>query len=257
MHFEIYNRSNLPQLQVNRISCLMESRDGSLWIGTAGHGIIIKKIDGSFLKFQKQQGLTNHLIHRIMEDRRHRVWIVNESGLNIVEEGKIRDVPQINGESMSRLRDVFQDSQGNFWISTYNGDVLRINESRTDRFSPAPNDLGNSTYTFFESSRGIIYLGTSHGIARYKDGKLEYFNIIPNMTTLSITEDKEGNLFAGTCREGLFFIRGTQMIRFNQQDLTHPSIPSLWMDRENTLWIGTLDNGLRHLTPSPTCGCAT
>ena len=64
---------------------LLESRDGTIWIGTYGNGIC-KFIDdggrGKFVNYNEEQGLCNNVAYAIEEDGDGNLWISTDNGLS-------------------------------------------------------------------------------------------------------------------------------------------------------------------------------
>jgi ligand-binding sensor domain-containing protein len=56
VQFTVFNRSNTEALKANSVVALCVSRDGSLWIGTDGSGLILWK-DGKFINYGREVGL--------------------------------------------------------------------------------------------------------------------------------------------------------------------------------------------------------
>src|SRR5574344_1581852 len=76
---QIASREGLP----STIRCVMSDYKGFIWIGTK---FGIARFDGHELRKYKQQAgkghtLPSNLIHKIIEDRQHNIWILTDNGV--------------------------------------------------------------------------------------------------------------------------------------------------------------------------------
>ena len=56
-------------MRENSIFCLLVSKNGDLWIGTEGGGLVRHR-RGTFRRFSSEEGLSNSFVRSILEDRR-------------------------------------------------------------------------------------------------------------------------------------------------------------------------------------------
>lgn len=68
---------------------LHEDRNGTIWIGTYGHGLIraTRRGDGTFdfTHYREEDGLSNNVIYGIEEDDRGRLWLSTDYGLSCLD----------------------------------------------------------------------------------------------------------------------------------------------------------------------------
>lgn len=67
-HFTVFARENTPQMRENSVFCLLAGRDGRLWIGTEGGGLVEMR-NGRFFVYGPAQGLTDGFVRALFEDR--------------------------------------------------------------------------------------------------------------------------------------------------------------------------------------------
>jgi hypothetical protein len=90
-HFRLYNHATTPALVDNSVFCVLAARDGSLWIGTDGGGLVHFK-DGVFRAYSEATGLANSFVRSLMEDDQGRIWIGTDNGLFQRIQDKLRQV---------------------------------------------------------------------------------------------------------------------------------------------------------------------
>lgn len=213
-HFQ-HDPGDTNSLRDNQIQALLEDRSGTLWIGT-GKGLdTLDRKTGHFIHIRDDTPagrlLDDIMVRSIYEDHAGRIWIgtgnafdprdhpasglyqfEKESGLITHYSHDPEDPMSLSG---NRIRALFEDSKGNFYVGS-DGDGLHIMNREEGKFQRLPNIPGNpnalsrppvnpnASYaadhiTFInEDFQGAIWIGTyAGGINRYnpKSRTMEYF----------------------------------------------------------------------------------
>jgi signal transduction histidine kinase len=96
--------------------------------------------------------------------------------------------------------------------------------------------------------RDELWIGTTAGLLRYNDGKLERFSEIdgkPFGDVRAIAQDKSGALWFGTAGSGLVCLQDGNFRRFKKSDgLSSDFIECLHFADDGALWVGTFGGGL-------------
>ena len=79
LRFTIFDQSNAPALHDDGILTLRVGRDGALWIGTEGGGLV-RYMGGVFRNYGSSEGLTNGFVRAIYEDGRKTLWVGTDRG---------------------------------------------------------------------------------------------------------------------------------------------------------------------------------
>ncbi|HVX67360.1 MAG TPA: two-component regulator propeller domain-containing protein, partial [Bryobacteraceae bacterium] len=75
----IDRRRGLP---INAVGCFMQDREGSIWIGLSGSGVVRWVGSGSWEAWTPAEGLSNESIWNIRRDRAGTIWVGTDQGLN-------------------------------------------------------------------------------------------------------------------------------------------------------------------------------
>lgn len=151
-------------------------------------------------------------------------------------------LPQNYVQSLCQTRDYY------IWVGTQKG-LARFDGVHFTVFTPenTPALRGKSVMTLYESSDGILWIGTSDGgLSCLKSGKFFHFGKAEGLDSdyvKIIRETKDHILWIGT-REGLFqYSQGVfSKLKGNEVE-TRTTVRGLDEDAEGNLWIGT-DLGL-------------
>lgn len=69
-------------LSSDRLRCLYEDEEGTIWIGTEYGGLnLLNPQSGSFQRFSQENGLPSNMIHGILEDSAQQLWISTQAGI--------------------------------------------------------------------------------------------------------------------------------------------------------------------------------
>ncbi len=213
------------------IQSVMEDSNGNLWVGTDGGGPnLFDRKTQTFTRFYNDtywQMLND--IHTIFEDESGEYWLGTHGGLFSFNPKTGESIPYLhdpqNPQSISNdvIGRIFQDSRGDFWVSTWMGGLNRMNPKKLGeaptfkRFQHDPKDSqslsSNEVSLLFEDRKGILWVGTSDGLNQYdpesstfrRYGKEAGF---PSTFFYGILEDEIGNLWLST---------GNGLCRFNPQ----------------------------------------
>ena len=205
---------------------MLESRDGTMWFATIGAGVLrYNRTKGTLTRYKNDpadsESLGSNNVLSLYEDREGEIWAC------------MHDVKP----------NVFAEKPPTF-----------------QSFTPQRGTLaGALVTTIFEDSDQILWIGTTGALNRI-DRKTGQDDVAPASAAksdiLSIIEDRQGTLVAGTYRDGLQKVdRKTGLLTPYGRDPHRPSnqsespIPHLLIDRSGVLWATTW-GGLGRFDPS-------
>jgi signal transduction histidine kinase/ligand-binding sensor domain-containing protein len=114
-------QSNGPH--VHAISALAPERDGSIWVGTAGDGLlkVEGKADG---RWSKRSGRLSDWIRTLHLDAEGTLWIgTGGGGLSRLKEGKVATFTTREGLPDNTVSQILEDDAGNLWLGGDRGIV--------------------------------------------------------------------------------------------------------------------------------------
>jgi ligand-binding sensor domain-containing protein len=200
-HWRLVTQRN--GLSRHDISSLVVDREGSIWIGLVGHGIVRWVGQDRWEAFTAAEGLSDDIVWASLRDRAGRLWIGTESGLDWIQPGTAtvhhwRDA----GASAVRAVSLALDSSGNIWLGSANGSLLRIDahtlSSRTWKIPEVYRLLmGPDRHLWIATNAGLYALDTS---ATSPEPRLVADRAIgnPKARFRDLTFDPQGQLWAAS-----------------------------------------------------------
>lgn len=192
------------------------------WLGLRNKGVVVIDKEGNFKKkYNKNEkgefSLPNNRLRKIIEQPNGDIWVATFDGIQIISKTGNRVIrpTKHNKLPLNIIFDLYVDKNGGTWVGTWTGGLAYYN----------PNN-----YRF-------------EHITRLNEGSPTPRNVIS-----SFAEKPNGNILIGSENLGLFEYDLVQN-RFIQNDFAKNTTPfkrieSLAYDDENTLWIGTFNEGI-------------
>ena len=110
---------------------LLVDRDGGLWIGTSGHGLL-HAYQGRVDRFTQADGLSGDSIGALFEDREGNVWVATYEGIDRFRENPIMTAPRGTGWAADVVSSVLRGRDDSVWLGTSDG-LIHWKDGRTTR----------------------------------------------------------------------------------------------------------------------------
>lgn len=265
------NPADINSLSNNYINSISENKNGNLWIATANGLNYFDRNTELFIRYMHQGNNSNSIrcnnINKVMVDRQGMVWVCTAEGLdrfntvsNRFEHITIPGIEKDGPVSKAGIKNIFEDSKGNLWVSVINEGISLYNrQSRT--FSHFVHDEknnhspgGNNINEVFEDSRHRIWLGTNgDGLDLFDERQKTFIhfkhddnnlNSIEKNVVLAINEDAENNLWVSTENGGISIFNYTtgdfstyQHDEIDKESISNNSIYCIYRDNKGNMWL--------------------
>jgi PAS domain S-box-containing protein len=235
-------------------TAITQTTDGYLWIGTLG-GLL--RFDGvRFVRWTPPTGehLPTTAVISLLGAADGSLWIGTASGLAQWKNGKLSIFPETAG----RVNSIYEDRKGTIWISrsrTRAGAVCKVIVSVATCYAPK-DGVPPYAETLIGDNSGYLWIGTSTALVRWKPGSSTSYELpglksnaaLSGITALAAAPD--GSVWAGISNSGRGlglqqWVNGTwRTLITTTFDSSTLKVFALWLDRHNSLWIGTEGNGI-------------
>lgn len=231
--FELNTTKGLPS---ESISTLFIDRAGVLWFGTEGRGLF-QFMGEAFTRFSLEAPVLT-----ILKDSRNEFWFGTFNGGLIKKNDHSPETKLPNELKENTIWCSLKDKDGNLWFGTNRG-LFILSKGKwlvwtTSNQAQIPD---NKISALHEDSFGNVWIGTRKGIAKAKN--LELLKLNSNvLNDLHVVRDLvtyQNDLIIAT-KTGLFRfdIQKSKLFSIDLKNLM-PSFTSLFVDKLNTLWIGS------------------
>lgn len=259
-----------------------EDSSGTIWIATDEEGLIrYCPANEKFVIYRynphRENTLPSNTVHDMYEDDNGYLWIATYGGLSKFNpstetftnyQNCLHDSQSI---SSNLVRTLFEDELGILWIGTNNNGINKF-DRKGKRFTVYRNLPGSafslpstSISSILEDDEGVVWMGTyGEGLIKFdiKSENFEYHRssnhtayALPNNYVTSIAQDHNGYLWIGTNKGLAKFDKQTNRFKtvgdnfLLQSQLPENRIRYVFVDRENVIWVATLNRGISRLTP--------
>ncbi|MEP5340202.1 MAG: two-component regulator propeller domain-containing protein [Algibacter sp.] len=209
------------------VSTIIQDHHGFIWLGTNGAGMY--RFDGIEYNYYKHiltdsTSISSNLVYCSYLDKDNRLWVGTEEGINLYDRknDRFKRIPILNNNNKKKtnisVRSLIGDGEGNLFFGTLQKGLykLQLNTLKIDKVTIADaKETNPAIYALVTNKNGHVYAGTTEGLKEY---------------------DNKSN----TLKEALFNGK-TGYIGFKKP------IQTLFIDKDNTLWIGSVSCGLFNL----------
>ena len=242
----INHTNGLPS---DRIRCLCEDREGSLWIGTENGLVMLRAGKATTVyppdRWQDQSILS---VSKTADDA---LWIATEgAGLYRMKRGVWTHFDAAQGISSLFVWSVSENPQGQAWVGTWDRGLFVQRGDRFERLT-AFDRYTPPVFALLHTTDGSTWVGTRTGLARLKDGKTEWYGANAGLVhpdVHAIVQDRDGAIWFGMLSGGLGVVKHGVVRQFRKAGgLASDFIQCLHLDNDDSLWIGTQGSGLNRL----------
>ena len=230
-----------------KIHAIGTDEAGEIWLLNE-EGLLARLRDG--LVLTPQAGTAAKLVG-MARSRNGTIWVLRNGRVSMLEHGQLSALPIEEMSANNSVQGIGASQDGGLWVVN-EGRIKKWKENKwTADLGPSP--WGESPiHALSETKKGTLAAGTAdHGIYLVfpgTSGNALHFsrtNGFPSDWVMSLLEDSEGNLWAGTGGGGLAVVRSRKIQTIEPPDQWQGrAVLSVTASRNGALWIGTEGAGL-------------
>lgn len=262
--FDVYqnNSDDIETISDSHILCITENISGDLWIGTNNGLNRLKCTTNKFERYfsigKDLKSLSSNMIISLYVDHKDCLWIGTSRGLdkyNVDSNSFSRiEIPVLSGNAVNCIV-----GQGDFlYLATSSNGVVSYNLETDETKVLFKDSRLKDIKTLFIDSSANLWVGTHHNGVAMVDLKSQKMTFITKASGLSndyvrsIVENSEKEIIIGTFN-GLNILdpKTKKIVDYSVADykdgsLSHYSVYSMFIDKAQTLWIGTYGGGINY-----------
>lgn len=219
---------------------LHEARDGTLWAGM-DRGLARLR-DGRPAEIVDT--FAGAYVYAFHEDPDGSVWIGASTGLWLHRAGVFTHMTAAPGLPPLEVHTLRRAADGTLYLGTMDAGLFRVSGRVVE---PVAGETG-PVWSVLPDAHGTIWVAGDNGLKSLRGTALEpaFLHQALSGRVLTLFEDREGSLWAGTRYGGLVRLTAGHAASIGH-DMEHPSVLSVFEDRQHRIWFGTAGGGLGRL----------
>ena len=227
------------------VSSITEDREGNIWIGTDGGGLLMLRRRMLFM-VSPPDHWQNRAVLSVSPARDGGLWVGTEgAGVYHWNNGEFKQLPGPASPLAADIRTTLQDRSGRLWAGTQGAGLLTAHKGLLTTVR-APVAIRPLLYALFQDQAGVIWMGTQDGLIRFDGTNWSVLGQqLYRCEVRCIDQTPDGAIWIGMRGGGIARYQNGQFTQYlRQQGLSYEYIWCLFADRDGTLWIGTPGAGL-------------
>jgi signal transduction histidine kinase/ligand-binding sensor domain-containing protein len=229
---------------------LVEDANGALLMLPASGGVISWR-DNAFSRHPVSDSLAGKVLLGLFAETGGALWVTTGDDQELVrwEQGRIVAFRRGNGLPARLGRISFAaDARGKLWVAC--GDFLGFYDA--GRLTWLKEAVGGRNILLAPARSGGIWVSSSAGLMKFDNDQrtavltAAEWQASDLASVQQLFEDRQGTLWIGTRRRGLFYLSPKGLAPFAVSD---DAITAITQDRESNIWVATNGGGIVRLRP--------
>ena len=189
---------------------MLRDRDGGLWIGTIGQGLVHVH-QGRTDVFAQSDSLSGDGVGGLFQDREGTIWVGTFGGLDRFRDFAVATFTGKQGLLHDSVVFALAAKDGSIWLATPAG-LNRWTGGQMASLGKQDKKLnGHIAHSLFQDSRGRIWVSTVEGGGYLEGERFTPVTGVPGGPVHGIAEDTAGSLWIANQLEGLLHLVGDRL----------------------------------------------
>ncbi|WP_420318045.1 two-component regulator propeller domain-containing protein [Ekhidna sp.] len=217
---------------------MIQSDDGYIWIGTYTG---LHRFDGkNFTIFTSQNSdLPSPNVLRIKKGLNGKIWLGTLHGVITYQNGEFTTPEGLEQTRNMSIEEMLIAENGKLWFSTKSNKIYCYENGELVDFTKKLNLEESTVLSIAEDSNETVYFGTEKSIlvTYSKNGDINHISLGVETNGINTIYNHNNEMYIGSGR-GLYTWNGKVLTK--SRFLSNTSITSIIIDKDETLWLGTL-----------------
>jgi ligand-binding sensor domain-containing protein/signal transduction histidine kinase len=231
-------------LSAENLTSVGEDRQGSLWFGTVGRGLI--RYDGAkFESYPIRPDAPDNIVYEIAEDGVGRLWAGTHGGLYQLGPNRMTGFARRDGLPSDFVTALWADREGSLWVGTDGGGLAQVRDAGVRVFNARDGLAGDSVRSIVEDAQGVwLASWFTDRVSLLGGGEFKAVgagHALLRNGVRAMLAGKGGTLWLAVAENRLVSLSGG--VFTDHTDAAHPSVPifALAEDGRGRLWLGRSD----------------
>ena len=232
------------------VRCLLEERNGTLWVGTAAGGLF--RLQGREFT---PVAVSHPEISALMQDVEGNLWVGTAGGgLDLLRPQAMQMVTTKSGLPFESVRSVCEDAEGWMWAALQDGSLAHGRGVQWSAVTITEGWPGGQATCVAPARGGGVWIGTrDRGLQRLQAGRIQEWTL-PEASgggaVRSLLAASNGDLWVAVDSPSRLLMLREGAFRSLKVPGGMRSMRTLAEDADGTMWVGTSDGQILHVTGS-------
>jgi signal transduction histidine kinase/ligand-binding sensor domain-containing protein len=180
---------------------MLADRDGNLWIGTNGDGLIRFR-DRPIDMFTTADGLPNNVPMAVLERHDGTIWVGNNcGGLSRFDGKRFVTYAEKDGLLNTCVWALAEDGNEDLWIGTWGGGAFRFKDRKFEQYAQRQGLPGDVVRSIVAAPDSSIWFATNEGLSRLRNGHLRNYTTADGLSSnhmIAVYADRQGGILAAS-----------------------------------------------------------
>ncbi len=222
-------------------------KEDKIWVSVRNKGLFLYNPLTNEQQKVSHEVLSQTLTFNIRKDQQDNYWFCTEAKGLVKQDkaGNYTVFDKKDGLPTNNIVEAYLDTFGVMWVGTTKG--CATFNPKTKKFELIKELEDNAIYKILQDASGSHWFATSNGLYRKNvlTKKFEQFPSTPERPLTNVNDiclDKEGSLWVGTYRHGLFRMKEGKFTNYTYQDgLSTLAVGSICEVKKGVFWVGMND----------------
>ncbi len=176
------------------------AKDGELWVGTNGNGLIRLK-HRVVRMYTSADGLPNDVAMAVLSSHDGKIWVGGNCGLSVFEGERFKVYREKDGLLNSCVWALAEDQNRDLWIGTYGGGLFRFRDGHFGQYSMEQGLVSKVVLQIAVAHDGSLWIATPDGVSHMKNGHFQSYTVAEGLSSnhvFSVYQDRSGSVWAQT-----------------------------------------------------------
>jgi signal transduction histidine kinase/ligand-binding sensor domain-containing protein len=195
----IEDRLETPSPDI-RARSFYAGKDGELWVGTNGNGLIRLK-HRVVRMYTSGDGLPNDIAMAVLSSHDGKVWVGGNCGLSVFEGERFKVYRESDGLVNSCVWALAEDRNRDLWIGTYGGGLFRFRDGHFGQYSLEQGLVSKIVLQIAVVHDGSLWIATPDGVSHMQNEHFQNYTVAEGLSSnqvFSVYQDRSGRVWAET-----------------------------------------------------------